>query len=461
MPTLRLDATQFTNPVPPGAFQYESGGLASMKPPTIPTTSPTPTPTPTSTLPTTQQPVPSGSTNISGELSRIQGEAMRIQDILNTMSSPTASQPSPFSAPTPTGFGDPSVEAYFRNLATTPVNEDQIRRQQLQMFQGQIDATNQIYDQMLGQVQTQGRDRMGSTVAMGARSSVLGSSFGQAQQEKTQTYNNQIERGVQAERAAKVAEILGFARKSAADEIAAKNQARMQGAESYLNYLKEAGSRKESNLGLLIQSMIEQDTSPDQIDQPELKKLLSQYGTDENTVRFMFNSAKREQESLEAQAQQKARENALKEAKTEAEIRKIDADIQSGKMKTLGEGTMLYNIETGEFFKNPKTAAPGSGGGTIAGVPNDTIQSYRDFLESNRGEDTYTDTGKYLEVYNAFVSSGVKPEDFVKTFDPNKYINPDDPTRGWLESQMKRQTNDDPFGLGQLFTGLDMEALRQ
>ena len=45
----------------------------------------------------------------------------------------------------------------------------------------------------------------------------------------------------------------------------------------------------------------------------------------------------------------------LGDEKTEADIRKIDAEIKKGTLIEMSEGGMLYDTVTGKTFKNPKT----------------------------------------------------------------------------------------------------------
>jgi len=424
----------------PGAMQYTDGGQASMVPPTAPTITTTPT------APVATSPTPTGTTqpNIQTELQRIQQEAMGIQNTLNQMQQPTIGQS--FSTPTPDEFGDSSVEAYLRNLATNPVNEEQIRRQQMQMFQQQIDATNQIYAGLMQEAQFQGQGRLGSQRAISARSGLLGSDFGAAQKETVMDYNRQIERGIAAEQAAKIAAIMGEARQSAATEIREKNQARMQGADAYLQYLAGARERKASNLQKLAGAMLEQGASPFDMDEQTLKEIAQQYGTTVGDIQSTFQTFK-------SQADAEAEANLLKRTKTEAEIAKLNMEIERGQWQSIGEGTMLINPQTGERIKNPKTYAPGTG--TSGGVTSGTLRlSAEDigegvaFLNERRGSDGYTNTADYFSMLNLWESQGGKPQDFTKQYPPDLYLNPQDPTvKQFITTQMRRESTDPFAGL--------------
>ena len=417
-----------------------------MMPPTIVNT-PTP-PVATSAMPAgtatgTAQP------NMQTELQRIQQEALGIQAAINQLPQEPTIQQS-FAAPTPDQHGDPAVEAYLRSVATTEVNEDEINRRQMALFQKEIDATNQIYGNLMQEAQFQGQGRIGSQRAISARSGLLGSDFGASQKETVMDYNRQIERGIAAEQAARIAAIQGFARKSAADEIAAKNAARMQGADAYIKYLGSAAEVKSSNLQKLAAAMLEQGESPFTMDEQALKEIAGIYGTTVGDIQSTFQTFK-SQSDAEAEA------NLLKRTKTEAEINKLNMEIEKGQWQSIGEGTMLINPTTGERIKNPKTSAPSAASGLKVGgqtLNQSQVADVHNTLQETRGSDGYANTGTYMRELEGFVALGGDPKDFIKEYNPDIYINPNDPTRSFLQSQMKKPASDNLF-LGAL-GGIDI-----
>ena len=344
-------------------------------------------------------------------------------------------QPS-FSAPEPTvgqSFSSPSYDQgpTLAQMQGEPVDERAVQRNQMQLFQGQIDATNQVYDTLLGEARLQGQGRLGSQRAMAARGGLLGSDFGASQKEAVQGHNNSIDQGIQAQRQAAVGSIMGQMREAVQNDIARKNQARKEGADSLIQYLASSGERKKSNTGIAANSFLMQGIDPRTLSPDELEAIATEAGVSSGDIIYQY------QVLAQAQAAEQS-ESDLKTRKTEAEISKIEADIASGKLITLGEGTMLYDVETGETFKNPKTYAPKSGG--LSGVPDNVVSTIRDRLEGSRRGDTYSDSSTYLGEYRKFVGAGGDPEGFLDTFSPDMYISPSDPDRGWLASQMKKTT---------------------
>lgn len=325
----------------------------------------------------------------------------------------------------PTYDEDPSYEDLYPEI-----DESAVRRNQLKLFQGQIDATNAIYDDMLAEERLAGQGRLGTGRAIAARGGLLGSDFGAAQKDRIVGANTQAERAVQNERNAKIGSIMGTMRQAVADELVQKRQARQQGAENYISYLASSRERKQSNAKLAAQSILNAGIDIADMDEAEIAAIGKEAGLSAQDIIMAYQSV---QSSLD--------EAGLETRKTEAEIKKIEADIAKGKLITIGEGTMLYDTETGETFKNPKTYAPGSGGGLSVGgrtLSSDMVADVHDTLNSTRGSDGYANTGKYMEEFNGFVSLGGDPKDFIKEYSPDIYINPNDPSRSFLQAAMKR-----------------------
>lgn len=211
----------------------------------------------------------------------------------------------------------------------TPAEERRIQREQMKLFQKEIDATNQIYDEMIRGERLAGEGRLGSVGAMGARAGILGSDFQGAQEESTRRETAAIIGGVQAERQAKVSAIMGLGRKAAVDEIAAKNKANKEGAEAKIKFMSEKKDRMNRNLNKLAASLIEQGIDPDELSKEELDDIVKSYGTTAEDIKATYASKKFEQEA-----------------------NKKDTTF------TLGEGQARYDAEGNVIASRPKTYAP-------------------------------------------------------------------------------------------------------
>lgn len=317
----------------------------------------------------------------------------------------------------------------------TPFDEEAARKQamrdQLRLHQAEIDATNMIYDQLLSEARLQGQGRLGAQRAMAARGGLLGSDFASSQKGRVQDYNTSIYRGIGAERTAAIGKIMGTVRSSVLEEVKAKREAHEAGAQEYIDYLARKDERRANNLALITSDLIAQGKNPEDFSKEEWAEMLTGSGLKYNDVIAAY--ARDTQESLD-------------DKKTKAEIKKIEADIESGKVKVLGEGSMLYNTETGEYFKNPKTATPSSTrtGGVETGdvfVTDEEIAQGHQTLQGARGDDGYTNTDVYLQGLQAWVDAKGDPKDYIKEYDPDIYINPKDPTRSFLKSQMQKESS--------------------
>ena len=364
--------------------------------------------------------VPAPRPSDGNQLADIKAEALRIQDIIG-------------SGNFDQGGSNFATASFEEGPAYDPFDEDKARRDsirnQTRLYQAEIDATNEVYDQLLNEARLEGTGRLGSQRASAARGGLLGSDFAASQKNKVQNFNTDINRGIQAERTAAIGAIMGNVRSSVEEEMRSKREARQLGAEEYMNWLTNRDTRRDNYKNQLVSDMIAQGIDIKDMTDEELAEYVKPAGLSANAVRAAFVQA------------QVAAQPTLEDRKTEAEIRKIDADIAEGKIKSIGEGTMLYNTETGETFKNPKTYKPGSASGLSIGGQSLTQEQIADvhaLLNETRGSDGYANTGTYMEQFNGFVALGGDPKDFVKEYDPNIYINPNDPTRSFLQTEMKK-----------------------
>lgn len=295
-----------------------------------------------------------------------------------------------FNQPGLAGFGDPLLERQLRNEALGNIDERQIQRNQLDLFQAEIDAVNQAFDQELAQARLEGQGRLGSQRAIAARGGLLGSDFAGAQKERVQNFNTEIRRGIEAERAAKIGSILGTARENAAAEIRAKRLARQQGAQSYLSYLTNQQQVREQNLDRVAQAFIEQGIDPSALDENELAAIASESSTNVPDLLARYGR-------ILASSQTQGDQFTLSEGE-----RRFDSqgnliaegpasEAAGGKIFSTSRGLVRVNPETGEA-ELVFDSGGGSGSGSVsftnsekkkleqAGLSQATRQEQLDFL---------------------------------------------------------------------------------
>lgn len=400
-----LSAPAGMNSTPQGAMSPYAGPATTASPmPTLKWPTETSFPAPATAAPA---PAPTPTPTIGQTLEGIKAEALRVQDVLNSRNT--------------SNF---STSGYEGEPAYTPFDDKAARREatrnQMKLFQSEINATNKVYDNMLENARVQGLGRLGSQRAMSARSGTLGSDFGAANADNVVSLNNREQAAIGEQRTAAIGRIMGNVRDAAFKEVEAKRLARSQGAKEYLDYLSRKSERKTQYTSQVVNDMLDQGYDIAQFTPQELDEFGREAGLTSKDLIAAYTREKRNRDAATAEA-------GLKTRKTEAEIAKIDADIAKGKLITIGEGTMLYNTETGETFKNPKTYAPNTSGG-LGSFSSESVSSAAQALEETRGSDNYANTGVYLDLYEQAIANDVLPQDFIKKFPPDLYLNPEDPS---------------------------------
>lgn len=232
-------------------------------------------------------------------------------------------------------------------VANNPIDESTIYQNKLSQYQSEIDATNKIYADMLAKAKVQGVSNLGSGRAIQARSGTLGSDFGFAQTDKINEANTATEASIQAEQQAKIAGILGLARKDAADEIAAKRTAQQQGLTDYINYLGQQGTRRAANIAKIAGGILDQGLTIDSIDPTQLSTIAKSYGLTVDDIK----------QAVATEAQTRAK------AKAEADAKAIKDNSFN---LSEGQSYYAYDPKTGGYTliaSKAKTYAPKSGSG--------------------------------------------------------------------------------------------------
>ena len=280
----------------PGGMSTIDGGYMSGYNPALNTPTPTapspvsaPTPTPVSAM---AQPAPAvPGPNMGSEPDRIKNEALSIQEILNGRQENNA------------GFNTGGYEEVYQ---PTPFDEARANREatrnQMRLYQAEIDATNQVYDQLLNEARIQGTGRLGSQRASAARGGLLGSDFANSQKATVQSFNTDIQRGIGAERTAAIGNIMGKVRQSVLDEVTAKRNARQQGAEEYMDFLTRRGERRDNFKNQLVQDAITQGFDLTQLSEEELGEYLKDSGISAADLLATYQRTQAQQEAANAES---------------------------------------------------------------------------------------------------------------------------------------------------------------
>mgnify|MGYP003472166713 CR=1 FL=1 len=192
------------------------------------------------------------------------------------------------------------VQDYNDSQSNTDTNYENIMRDTLRQFQGEIDATNAVYADKLRVAGIQGQSRLGQQRAENFNSGAVNSSFGNAAQDRTQSYNNDIEAGIQAQKLQSLAQIENSARELGNKYYQDKKAAKESGLSGYLENIKSAGTQKEAIAQDIATSMINSGLTVDEISPAKLELIAKNAGVPVQQIKNTFTAVKKayEKEAL-------------------------------------------------------------------------------------------------------------------------------------------------------------------
>jgi len=235
------------------------------------------------------------------------------------------------------------------------LNYENIMRDTLRQFQGEIDATNQVYADKLRIAGIQGQSRLGQTRAENFNSGAVNSSFGNAAQDRTQSYNNDIEAGIQAQKLQSLAQIENSARELGNKYYEQKKAAKESGLAGYLENIKSAGTQKEAIATDIATNMINSGLTVDEISPAKLELIAKNAGVPLQQIKTTFKALKDAKEKEAAEAALKGQFD-------------------------LSEGQARYDAKGNMIASRAKTYAPKSGGsdggsGSVIGSSGSPVSS--------------------------------------------------------------------------------------
>lgn len=304
----------------------------------------------------------------------------------NTLNLPGATPPPTGSTPPPTGTNPPPAQGqsptmeevftpvdvgiqdedpfysqygnYLQGLANTNVDEGTIRTNILSRYQDELNATNQIYDQMLSKARKQGLQDVGSGTAIIARRGLAGSGRGMGIEGNINENNLNREKAVEAERAAALAAIYRGANSEASAEAQRQREAKEKGASAYLEFIKTKEDRINNAINGVAASLIQQGVkdltklNPGFIEDVigNLQRVYGSTNVTPDRIRSAFLEARTRKEKEDAAAE-------LERQKLEIEKRKLNPAFTLGK----GQSRYIYDEATGKY------KLVGGGGGGVGG----------------------------------------------------------------------------------------------
>ena len=185
---------------------------------------------------------------------------------------------------------DTAVQAYRDSLNTPEMTDEQIRQKTQERMQAQIDALDRYYAEQISRENVAGQGRLGESSAIQARRGLIGSDFGQAQTATTQNYNTGVVNAINAEKTAKIQNILSEGRKDVVAEATAKLEAKKAGAKEYLSFLAGEQERKSARVSATVSNLVNGGVEPTDED---LKTLATQLGVSVQELKAQYNAGKK------------------------------------------------------------------------------------------------------------------------------------------------------------------------
>jgi len=211
---------------------------------------------------------------------------------------------------------------YYSNLLSQLEKDSQdnvdlkdIRRQNEQRAQAEINSINAIYSDLVGRAQRTGEESMGSERAMQARSGTLASSFGQgALQTQAENTNKNIGE-IENQRASTIADVYARSNENALNEFQVMKQLKSQDFETYQAVQAQERSILDNGLNDMAEYIALQGLSAEDLDMEGLKKIAKDW---KSTPQKVYNSIMAKQAELQQRDLDQREQQGEFDAKTKA-----------------------------------------------------------------------------------------------------------------------------------------------
>lgn len=213
--------------------------------------------------------------------------------------------------------------------------EEKIRQGNYEQQQLAISGINQIYDNLLAQINRDNASRMGSAATINALSGQRGTPSGAAIEDTQMRKNNEIVNATNAERSAKISQIMSSYKKSISEEITAAKEARTKDANSWLAYKAGEVDRQKSHAVDLRKAFLASNMKPDEIDDKTYQEMADAGGYTVDQAKALYKS----------EYDKAITDFVAKEEKESAQLEKIKAETAKLKADTLAksEDNLLIN----------------------------------------------------------------------------------------------------------------------
>lgn len=216
------------------------------------------------------------------------------------------------------------IDSYYKEQFNQTIDPTKTYNDTLNTYQSQIDALNNIYNDMLVRSRTTNAPtynrRLGSAASLAVNQGLVGSNVGESNIQEVERQNQEeqtlAEAAINERRNQEIASIMGQVRKSSEDAINAQREAKAQGAEKYLDALKSAPQRRRDNAKNAVKSLLMAGIAIDELSDEDVKKLEKDLKMTKGELESIYSDIEMESVAAQAEAEKAQAELEYKQAQT-------------------------------------------------------------------------------------------------------------------------------------------------
>jgi len=335
-------------------------------------------------------------------------------------------------------YGD-AVDSYLGQFSpSTPESEQGIRDQKRDEVQSYIDTIDETYAGITQRAEEVGRDQLGRTRARGARGGILGSSFGDANLQKTEKVTSENIKAIQDEKNQRIAAVMLRADERADKEIQFKRNESLAGQEAKLGYLKEVRDEARNDIREIANSGVSLSklkSNPEYYNQ-----FIEETGWSEVQFDAVYNNNLPKEAQIDYKYQiidtadgKKILAYGMDPSNGEISSKEYDVDFElpagDWKFMIAPNGSPIQYNEDGDIKILPGDFSKPDNGEEDDLTPTEELNrakgDMKDQLMGARGTDGYISPMDYKKARTAWHSEGYDKRIFDDTFD--LFINPAHP----------------------------------
>lgn len=216
-------------------------------------------------------------------------------------------------------------------------DEEAIRQRKLQQQNEAISGITTMYDNLLAQINEANKSRLGSAASINALSGQRGSASGAANETEVQNKNTSIVKANEAERNAKIAQVMSDYETKISDEILKARELRTKDADTWLTYKSQELERNKSNSADLRKSFIAAGLKPEDLTDKEYQEIATNGGYTLEQAKAIYKSEydTNIKDAVNKEAERKA---ALEKTAAETEKLKAEANAKSQQNLLINKG---------------------------------------------------------------------------------------------------------------------------